>query len=511
MDWNALIDEDGLVSLLPDAQAHYALPVKEGLTVFLSGLPDQCQQEILARQAALGPSASLSQRLGQLARACPVLHKLGQTLARNQWLAPELREQLQPLESLPPTVSLELIQQILLQELGPLDRRRIQLAPPAIAEASVAVVVPFEERGASSPRQGVFKLLKPGIEERLELELDLLSRVGAHLDQRCDEFRIPHLDYGESFEQVKNKLACEVRLDKEQRHLAMAKEFYADDQDVLIPALFDHCTSRVTAMQFVAGVKVTDHHPHSPRARRRLATLVARALVSRPIFAKSESSLFHCDPHAGNLLLTVDGRLAILDWSLVSWLSEQDRSAMMQLVLAAVMLNGAKSALLVQSLAERGTVDARALQDVVRDWLQRLRRGQLPGLSWLVGLLDDAAQIAGLRVSADMMLFRKSLLTLQGVTSALSASDNQIDDVLLVDFLHHFAAELPERWRRSPGSREFATHISNADLLELSLSWPLAAWRFWLDDRTRVCPQDAHASAVTGLCAGEEISRKCLI
>jgi hypothetical protein len=52
----------------------------------------------------------------------------------------------------------------------------------------------------------VFKVLKPGIEERLDQELGLLGRVGSYLDERRHEFGIPHLDYEEVFERLRQKL-----------------------------------------------------------------------------------------------------------------------------------------------------------------------------------------------------------------------------------------------------------------------------------------------------------------
>ena len=57
---------------------------------------------------------------------------------------------------------------------------------------------------------------------------------------------------------------------------------------------------------------------------------------------------------------------------------------------------------------------------------------QFPGLTWLVGLLDDATQTARLRVAADMMLFRKSLHTLEGVIGELGADGFSIEEALLV-------------------------------------------------------------------------------
>ncbi len=65
-DWNTLLDEAALKSVLPGDYARFARPIREGLIVFLEGLPEAYQAEILARQAALPLSAGISQRLALL-------------------------------------------------------------------------------------------------------------------------------------------------------------------------------------------------------------------------------------------------------------------------------------------------------------------------------------------------------------------------------------------------------------------------------------------------------------
>jgi ubiquinone biosynthesis protein len=480
VNWELLLDEEALASLLPGEYSQFARPVKEGLVVFLSGLPQGIQESILAEQAALPIDAPMAVRLGGLALGCPVLHKLGQILARDHRLASELRQQFRQLESLTPTVGLDVIQDTLARELGPLDRRGITLAPPAIAEASVAVVIPFRLGAGPQSQEGVFKILKPGIEERLHLELELLGRVGVHLDQECEQLGIPQLDYGETFEQVRHKLASEVLLEREQYHLIEAQTFYTGQRDVQIPRLFgDHCTSRVSAMERVHGEKVTDHLLQCPWEKQRLANLVARALVARPLFAWASRALFHSDPHAGNLIHTTDGRLAILDWSLVGHLGETERVAMVQILLAALTLQPERIVNELEGLAERKPVNRSALAQVVSRWLRRYRHGQLPGMSWLVGMLDEAVQVAGLRVSGDMLLFRKSLLTLEGVVNDIGAEGHWIDDVALGEFLRHFVGELPVRLFSWPSSRKFATRLSNWDLAEVMFHVPWTVAQLW--------------------------------
>jgi ubiquinone biosynthesis protein len=499
LNWNSIIDEAALASVLSDAYAHFSRPIAGALAVFLRGLPAAHQAVVLANQASLPQNATASERLAALARSCPALHKLGQILARDRCLAPELRKHLQELESLRPSMSMETIQAALAQELGPLNRLGVTLLPPALAEASVAIVVPFRydpAPGEKMPREAVFKILKPGIEERLDQELELFEQVGSYLDQRCEDFQLPPLDYQAAFEQVRDKLRHEVRLDQEQGHLERARALYAGESRVQIPALFEHCTSRITAMERIVGRKVTEHGLDSEFEKRRLTRLVLQALIARPIFLRASQALFHADPHAGNLFLTRDHRLAILDWSLVGSLGERERIAMVQITLAALTLDAERMVTILAGLAERNQVDRATLETVVQSWLRRIRRGEFPSFTWLMGLLDEAVQTARLRVGTDLMLFRKTIYTLEGMVADIGARDIWIDAVLLNQFLGHLAVEWPERWLALPNSRRFATRLSNADLAQMTLSFPWAAKQLWFDQFRILQPQESHRNQV---------------
>jgi len=206
----------------------------------------------------------------------------------------------------------------------------------ALAEASVAAVVPFTwcEPGAPAAQEGVFKVLKPGVEERLQEELDIWGALGAFLEERSAQYGLPVPDYRDTLERVRLLLLNEVRLDLEQAHLAAAARTYADSPAVLIPRLLPFCTPRVTAMERVHGCKVTD--ADLPAGRRRgLAEAMVEALVARPFWSDAQTAAFHADPHAGNLFFSRDGRLAILDWSLAGQLTTDDRIQMAQLLLGA--------------------------------------------------------------------------------------------------------------------------------------------------------------------------------
>jgi ubiquinone biosynthesis protein len=242
-------------------------------------------------------------------------------------------------------------------------------------------------------------------------------------------------------------------------------------------------------MERVVGGKVTDHPLASDAAKRRVAGLVVEALVAQPIFSTDGNALFHADPHAGNLFLTPDSRLAVLDWSLVGSLGERERRAVVQVILAALLLDAEGVVAALAGLADGQRLDRAALAGVVRAGLTRVRRGQFPGFAWLTGLLDEAVQTAHLRVGADLLLFRKTLHTLEGVIADIGAGAGRAEEVLLLEFLGNFAFEWPGRWLARPDSHHFATRLSNADLLRFLLHWPWMAARFWL----LPCAQNAEA------------------
>lgn len=484
LDWEWLVGDAVIGELLPAEYARYRRPLVEGLRRFLAGLPGPAVAEILADQAALPASASAEERLVALAERCPALHKLGQILARDRRLDLELRRHLQRLESLPPATPIATIRETLEHDLGPLESLGVELEPVALAEASVAVVVPFRRTATAhdgDAGHGVFKVLKPGIEDRLALELDLLQDVGSLLDDRCASFGIPPLEYAEVFDQVREKLGTEVNLRGEQRHLEQAAITYRHEPDVLIPHLFPFCSDRITAMERIDGHKVTEPGVLGAWDRRRLAELIIEALIAGPIWSPASHATFHADPHAGNLFVTPDRRLAILDWSLTGSLGERERVAMTQVILGGLSLcpSQVRSALLDVAMDRR--VDEGELDSVIGEGLRRVRLGAFPGFSWLTDLLDDTVLRARLRPEADMILFRKTLLTLGGVLADVSA-DVRLDELLPFLFLRRLVREWPRRLITLPFSRALETRLSSADLALLLVRLPWTPARAWLEN-----------------------------
>jgi ubiquinone biosynthesis protein len=213
------------------------------------------------------------------------------------------------------------------------------------------------------------------------------------------------------------------------------------------------------------------------RTRRRAAGTVVGALITRPLFSTADPVLFHGDPHAGNLLWTPDGRLGLLDWALAGRIDQRSLGLTFGLLLAASRLDRRGVARAIRALA-RQDADRAAVDRIAADAVRRLRGGAPPGLGWLLGLLDRTALEAGARFGSDLLLFRKSLLTLDGVVRDLAPGYPTGLDVALAG-LRHLVGEWPGRLLASPTSRGFATHLSNLDLLSLLWLAPARARNFW--------------------------------
>ena len=176
-----------LAELVPECYAEYRPVVIDGLLFFLERLPPPRQMEILGEQTLLPNNTASARRLVVLFRQCPTLHKLGQVVAHDRRLAPELRRRLQALESQKPTTPMNDILDVVEREVGRVAG--LEVAAQALAEASVAVVVPFTWKVSATQQaqRGVFKIdagkraCKNALENSLRCVIPVFATYDLHL------------------------------------------------------------------------------------------------------------------------------------------------------------------------------------------------------------------------------------------------------------------------------------------------------------------------------------------
>jgi ubiquinone biosynthesis protein len=232
------------------------------------------------------------------------------------------------------------------------------------------------------------------------------------------------------------------------------------------------------------GVKVTNACRRSPIRRSRIAEQLIEALISVPLLSAHQSSVFHADPHAGNLLYDSPAReLIVLDWALAERLSLASRRHLVLLAIMTMLENrdgvreavralrkeAPKAGLSGVSSAPGGRTAERIIGDAVDRFFDSLPEDRSPGVLDAMRLLDEIA-LEGIHFDAPLFLFRKSLFTLDGVLQDIAGAEVRIDHVIVRHFL--------TRWAASFGL--FYSPLEIQDFLSVewnALLYPVRSWK----------------------------------
>ena len=466
---------------IPEAYARYRPVVRDGIEFFLAQVNRERLLALAASQLKLDPAISTQERLIELAKQFPTLHKLGQFIARNPNLDPGVKKWLIHLENgIYGTSSEGIVERIGSQALWADRQDRVQIQPPILSEASVGAVMPFLWHRSSSPEpiEGVFKVLKPGIRRQLGEELAILEKTAAFFESNRHRYPFRDFRFLEVFQEVRSMLANEIDLAAEQTHLAEARAFYTDMAAIQIPRLLPFSTETMTAMAYLQGPKITDA-ALKPQQAEHLAEVLFEALVCRPLFGRQTTSLFHGDPHAGNILVIEDPesghlRIGLLDWTLAGHLNRGDRVKTAQLIQAVIKKDLGSLRRAIKALARDASWDDSAertrLRELIRGLMHSPPFAQLSQIKQTFKLLEELAY-EGFVFPADLMLFRKAIFTLEGVIHDLSPAFDM--DAAVARYLTSLiASELPSRigymfYPLADKPENYASLISNFELHSL--------------------------------------------
>jgi len=462
--------------LVPDSAQRWRPLVRDAFQFLFERLSDRRLATKVVQQFDLSADTPPEQRLLRLVNKMPGLQKMGQVLARNRRLAPKLRRALSELENGMSDVTAEEVAGLIQERLGKrLAEYAVELEPAILSEASVSAVIRFTWNCPGREREtGVFKVLKPYVPECFSEDMTLLQDLGEFLTapERGYEFAVQ--DVKEMLTEVLLLLDHELDFRREQATLLEAARMYRASIGIRVPRLIAPLSvGNITAMSAEVGVKVTEAFPRSPIRRARVAEQLIEALVAVPFFSRAEESIFHADPHAGNLLYDETNReLVVLDWALAERLSLEARR---QLVLLSVMMtlrnpDGVRRAIrdLALSADRRNHAHLGVIDDHVTRFFDELAPGATPGTLDAMLLLDRIA-VKGVHFPPPLFLFRKVVLTLDGVLYDVAGPAVRIDEVIAREFLTRCAASLglfhaPLRWE------DFAAIEWNA------LAYPFRRW-----------------------------------
>lgn len=256
-------------------------------------------------------------------RLGPTFVKLGQGLStRPDICPPEYLEELSELQDALPTFPDAEAFSCIERELGlSLDSIFSSISPSPIAAASLGQV--YKAQLTYSGQTVAVKVQRPGIEEAIGLDFYLIRGLGFFINKYVD---IITSDVVALIDEFARRVYQELNYVQEGQNARRFKKLYADREDILVPDIFwDYTSGKVLTMEWVDGVKLNEQDAIE-RQGLKVLDLVNTG-IQCSLRQLLEYGYFHADPHPGNLLATPEGKLAFLDFGMMSETPEEARFA----------------------------------------------------------------------------------------------------------------------------------------------------------------------------------------
>lgn len=415
-----------MISLKPQYLARYkdiaALFLKYGRSdlVRSSGLADQLGEIEVDEIAATGKPDELVKDFEKLG---PAFIKLGQLLStRPDFLPQPYLEAFARLQDDTEPFPFYEVRTVIEEELGAnLSKVFPEFDEKPLASASLGQVHRATLRDG---REMVVKVQRPGIRERLEKDLAALSELADALTK--------HSRFGKRYQidqiiaTLKQTLVRELDYRLEAQNARVLAANLAGFQRIVIPTpIDDFVTSRVLTMEFIPGVKITDVSPAVliELDRPKLADDLFRAYLHQVLV----DGVFHADPHPGNLSLTQDRRIALLDFGMVVRIAPGLQRHLVKLLLAISEGRGDEAARIAEEMGEQqndfqGPEFTKRIQTIVADNqempLERLNAGRV------MLYIQKAAGETGIVLPNEVVMIGKTLMNLDRVVSTLHPQFN---------------------------------------------------------------------------------------
>jgi ubiquinone biosynthesis protein len=368
-------------------------------------------------QASVGIGRGERLRLA-LEELGPIFVKFGQALStRRDLLPPDIADELAKLQDRVPPFDSAAAAMAIEQAFGrPLDAifgsfERAPLAAASIAQVHAATLKTGEEV--------VVKILRPGMREIIDLDLEVLHYLAGLADEYWVDAR--RLRPVELVREYRKTILDELDLLREAGNAAQLKRNFAGSPLLYVPEVhWDYCRVNVMVMERIHGVVINDLE----QLRARGANIARLAENGVEIFFTQvfRDNFFHADMHPGNIFVQVDDpqnpRYAAVDFGIVGTLQARDQHYLAENFMAFFDRDYARvAALHVESgWVPRGTrVDE--LESAVRTVCEPIFNKPLKEISFAQVLLRlfETARRFDMQVQPQLILLQKTLFNIEGL------------------------------------------------------------------------------------------------
>lgn len=379
------------------------------------------RREQLGAQELLGPNFGVRLRRA-LEDLGPTFVKFGQLLSSRSDVLPEgVLVEMTRLQDAVSPAPVEVVRGVIERELGaPVEKVFADFDPVQLGSASIAQVHSATLTGG---QQVAVKVQRPEARSRVEADLELMRDFASFIHNRFGDRTI--VDVRGLVAEFEVVIRRELDFGAEARN---ARRFAANFEgtDVVIPSVYPELsTSRVLTMEYLEGTRFHDITPLSlvPAERRRIAGMGADAIFKMAF----EDGFFHGDPHAGNLILTPEGNLALLDFGMVDYMSRGDIESLGQLFISVIQQDAAATLRGLEELGIRYSPHVRpALLQEIREFLHKysgLSVGEVT-ISQALGELVTLARRNRVSMPPVFSLLTRALATAEGLSRSIDPSLN---------------------------------------------------------------------------------------
>ncbi len=321
------------VSLKPERLKRYKdvamLLIKYGRSDLISvaGLEGSLLPDEIVAESEAAPAEELAKDLEKLG---PTFIKLGQLLSTRADLLPgpyldaltRLQDQIEPFP-------FEEVERIVSGELGVrISKAFADFDPTPLAAASLSQVHRAYMRDG---RAVVVKVQRPDIRDLIVGDLEALNEIAHFLDQHTELGR--RYEFENMLVNLRKSLLRELDFTIEANNLHTIGQNLVEFENIVVPEpVDDFTTSRVLTMEYITGKKITALNPL--RVLEIDGGLLADELFRAYLKQFLIDGLFHADPHPGNVFLTDDDRIALLDVGMVGRMTRTFQDNLLRLMLA---------------------------------------------------------------------------------------------------------------------------------------------------------------------------------
>jgi ubiquinone biosynthesis protein len=348
----------------------------------------------------------------------PIFVKFGQALSTRRDLLPvDIADELAKLQDrVPPFGSDIAVATIELAFGRPLTEIFLRFDEIPLAAASIAQV---HAAALKSGEEVVVKILRPGMHEIIEGDLEVLQALAALANEYWEEAR--RLRPIEVVREYRKTILDELDLMREAGNAAQLKRNFAGSRLLYVPAVYwDYCRVNVMVMERIHGVIVSNMD--ELRARGTNIAKLAENGVEIFFTQVFRHNFFHADMHPGNIFVQIDDpenpRYAAVDFGIVGTLQPRDQHYLAENFMAFFDRDYARVAVLhVESgWVPKGTrIDE--FESAVRTVCEPIFNKPLKEISFAQVLLRlfETARRFDMQVQPQLILLQKTLLNIEGL------------------------------------------------------------------------------------------------